>query len=105
MKNKTSKKVVKKLKLMAKGAAKKTKVLMKQANKKAGEVSKGIQKEWKREEPQREKYKAEFKKTAKEAGARGAELLSEGLKNTKKIGGDVIETIKKDMNEISEDNK
>ena len=51
MKNKITKK---KIKSAVKKMSKKTGSFIKKANKKAGEMSKTLQKEWKKEQPQRE---------------------------------------------------
>jgi len=87
MKNKIT---VKKIKSVAKKASNKTGVFMKKAGKKAGKISEALQKEWKKEQPQRE----ELMKAGKRA-------LEHGIK----IGGDVFETIKKDINEINHQKK
>ena len=92
------------MKVIAKSVAKKTGTFMKKAGKKAntegGKIVKAFKKEWKREKPEREEYKKKIIKTANKAGARGMELFKEGVKNSIKIGGDVAETIRKDINEI-----
>ena len=78
MKNKQrAKKAVKRLTAAAKGAAKKTRVLLKKAGKHAAVTTTALRKEWKKQQPQREQSIREFKR----------------------IGGDVIATIRKDMNE------
>lgn len=79
----------KKIKTIVKGAAKKTGSFIKKTNTKAGEMAKNLKKEWKKEKPQRE----ELKKTAGKAFGQGM-----------KIGKDVFETIKKDLNEIKKSN-
>jgi hypothetical protein len=95
---------VKKIKSVAKGAAKNTGKFMKKASKvavkEAGQVAKSIKKEWVKSAPQREVYKKELKDAAKKAGAKGFALLKSGLKNSLKIGGDVADIIKKDIKEI-----
>ncbi|MSR70463.1 hypothetical protein EXS62_00240 [Candidatus Kaiserbacteria bacterium] len=73
-----SKKTAKKIKSAGKSVAKKTGSFVRKANKEVGKTARALQKEWKREQPQREEY----------------------IRNFKKIGGDVIETIKKDVREI-----
>jgi len=72
MKNKKSKKAIKKIKSAARGAVKG-----------AGKIANAFQKEWKKEGPQREKY----------------------IKGIKKIGADVFDVIKKDINDIKANNK
>jgi len=86
MKNKIT---TKKIKSVAKKVSKKTGVFMKKAGKKAGKMAKTLQKEWKKEQPERE----ELMRVANKA-------LEHGIK----IGGDVFETIKKDINEINNQN-
>lgn len=86
MKNKIT---TKKIKSVAKRVSNKTGVFMKKAGKKAGKMAKILQKEWKKEQPQRE----ELIKAANKAFEHGI-----------KIGGDVYETIKKDINEINNQN-
>ncbi len=92
------------MKVIAKDVAKKTGTFMKKAGKKAntegGKMVKAFKKEWKKEQPQREEYKKKIMETANKAGVRGMELFKEGVKNSVKIGGDVADTIKKDINEI-----
>lgn len=79
MKNKQrAKKAVKRLTSAAKGAAKKTRVLLKKAGKNAAVTATALRKEWKKQQPQREIY----------------------IGQAKKIGGDVIATIQKDVNEF-----
>lgn len=73
-----SKKTVKKIKSTAKSIAKKTGTLVRKANVEAGKTARALKKEWKSGKPQRDKYVGDFKK----------------------IGGDVIETIKRDVREI-----
>ena len=79
MKNKIT---TKKIKSVAKKVSNKTGVFMKKAGKKAGKMSEALQKEWKKEQPQRE----ELMNAANKAFEHGV-----------KIGGDVFETIKKDI--------
>jgi hypothetical protein len=86
MKNKIT---TKKIKLVAKKVSNETGVFMKKAGKNAGNMAGRLQKEWKKEQPQRE----ELMSTANKA-------LEHGIK----IGGDVFETIKKDINEINNQN-
>ena len=81
--------MTKKIKSAVGNARKKTGLLIKKAKKKGGEVVKSFRKEWKKEQPHREKYGEELKEAARKA-----------LEGGVKIGGDVVETIKKDINEI-----
>jgi len=74
---------------VTKKVSNKTGVFMKKAGKKAGKMAKILKKEWKKEQPQRE----ELIKV-------GKKMLRHGIK----IGGDVFETIKKDLNEINNQN-
>lgn len=76
-----SKKTVKKITLATKRAAKKTESFARKAHTEVGKTATAIRKEWKREKPQRD----------------------EQIKNFRKVGGDVVETIKKDMKEIRND--
>lgn len=76
-----SKKTVKKVEAAAKSMAKKAGVFAKKANKEAGKTVRVLQKEWKESQPQRERY----------------------IKDFKKVGSDVIRTIKKDVGEIRRD--
>jgi hypothetical protein len=87
MKNKIT---TKKIKSVAKKMSNKTGVFMKKAGKKAGKMAKTLQKEWKKEQPQRE----ELMNSANKAFEHGI-----------KIGGDIFETIKKDINEINNKGK
>jgi len=80
----------KKIKSVAKGVAKKTKELVKTAKKKGGKAVVSFKKQWKKEQPRREKYGKEVKAAAKKA-------LEGGIK----IGSDIVETIKKDIKEIN----
>ena len=70
---KNNKKVVKKIKSIVKSSAKKTGALMKKVGKKANKEGvkavKAFKKEWKKEQPQREKYKKEIKVYFPEAAA------------------------------------
>jgi len=84
------KKTIKKIKLSTKGMAKKTKSFVKKASKEVSGVANTLQKQWKKEQPQREKLKNAAKK-----------MLEDGVK----ISGDVFETIKKDIEEIRNKNK
>lgn len=86
MKNKIT---TKKIKSAAKKASSKAGAFMKKVGKKAGKMSAALQKQWKKEQPQRE----EFMNTVNK-------VLEHGIK----IGGDVFETIKKDINEINNPN-
>ncbi len=103
--NSANKKAIKKIKSVAKLTVEKTKVFMentgKKVGKEAGKMAKALQKRWDKAEPGREKYKKEVKIAAKKAGARGMELLKSGLKNSMKIGGDIVDVIKKDVKEMS----
>jgi len=74
----TSKKKFKKAKAAARSMLQKTGSLMRKANTVARKTAGAIQKEWKRERPQREEY----------------------VRNARKVGGDVVETIRRDMAEI-----
>ena len=79
MKNKQrAKRAVKKIKSAAKSAAKKTGIFLGKAHKNATTAAKALRKEWKKQRPQRE----------------------QSIKDFKRIGGDVIATIRKDVNEI-----
>jgi hypothetical protein len=84
------KKTIKKIKSTTKDITKKTKSFLKKTSKKAGEVVNTLEKQWKKEQPQREKLKKVANKT---------------LKNSIKISEDVFETIKKDIDEIKKQNK
>lgn len=84
----------KKTKSVAKDVMKKTKVLAGKANKKAGQAMKSIQKEWKKEQPHREKYGEELKAAADK-------IITGGVK----IGTDVVNTIKKNIDEINNQKK
>ncbi|MFA6006237.1 MAG: hypothetical protein WC764_00700 [Candidatus Paceibacterota bacterium] len=95
MKNTKGKKVIKKIRSVAK-----------KAGKEANKAAKVIQKKWKASEPERKKYQAEFEVAAKKAGKEGVRLFKAGLKNGLKIGGDVAEVVKRDIREIrNEGNK
>lgn len=85
-----NKKTINKIKSTTKGVAKKTKSFLKKTNKKADEIANILEKQWTKEQPQREKFK-------KDAG----KALEHGIK----ISGDVFETIKKDIDEIKKQNK
>jgi len=84
------KKTIKKIKLATKDVTKKTKSLLKKTNKKAIDIASTLKKQWKKERPQRDKFKRATKKA---------------LENSVKIGGDVFETIRNDINEIKRQNK
>ena len=94
------KKTIKKIKAITKSVSRKGGVVMKKAKKEAGKVGQAIKKEWKREAPQRARYKKEISAAAQKAGAKGLAMLNTGLNHGLKIGGDVYETIRKDINEI-----
>ena len=83
MKNKIT---TKKIKSVTKSVSKKTGSFIKKTGQKAGKIVKTLQTQWKKEQPEREK----LMNTANKA-------LEQGIK----IGGDVFETIKKDINEIN----
>ena len=83
-------KTKKKIKVVAKNVAKKTRLLISKANIKAGKVVRVIKKEWKKEEPQRKEFEKELKKA-----------VGLAIKNGSKIGADIIKTIKKDISEIN----
>lgn len=85
-----NKKIIKKIKSSAKSVTKKTKSLVKKTNKKASKIVKTLKKEWRKEQPQREKLKSAANKA-----------LEHGIK----ISGDVFETIRKDLDEINKQNK
>ena len=84
------KKTIKKIESATKDMAKKTKSFAKKTSNKVSNVASTLQKQWKKEQPQREK----FKNAANKA-------LEQGVK----IGNDVFETIKKDIKEINNKNK
>lgn len=84
------KKTIKKIKSATKDITKKTGSFMKKANKKANDIASTLKKQWKKEQPQREKFKIAASKA-----------LGDGIK----ISGDVFETIRKDINEIKRQNK
>jgi len=88
------KKTIKKTRLSAKGVVKKRESFIGKANKKADKAVKALKKEWKKEQPRREEYKEELKN-----------VVNKVLENGIKIGGDVFETIKKDINEINDRSK
>lgn len=69
---------------------KKTGSFLKKTSKKAGEIASALEKQWKKEKPQREKLK---------------KAAAKALKNGIKIGGDIFETIRKDINEIKKQGK
>lgn len=79
------KKAIKKIKSATKDMTKKTESFLKKTGKKASEIASTLEKQWKKERPQREK----LKKAADKA-----------LENGIKISGDVFETVRKDINEI-----
>lgn len=85
-----NKKTIKKIESTTKDIAKKTKSFVKKTSTKVSHVADTLQKQWKKEEPQREKLKNAASKT-----------LEYGVK----IGTDVFETIKKDIEEINSKNK
>lgn len=84
----------KKTRSVTKGIIKKTELFIGKANKKADKTVKTLKKEWKKEKPQREEYKEKLKNAVNRA-------LEDGIK----IGGDVLKTIEKDINEINGRNK
>lgn len=119
MKEKSSKKIIKKVtaaankkvKAVAKSAKKQTGtvvkkadkqagVFMKKANKEAGKIVKAFKKEWKEGAPQREEYKGKLEVAAKKAGVKGKKMLKIGIKNGLKISGDIADVIKKDIKEM-----
>ena len=75
----------KKIESKTKEMTKKTKLFVKKANKEADNIVSTLKKQWKKEQPGRERLKTAAKKT---------------LENGLKISGDVFETIRKDVNEI-----
>lgn len=86
----TKKKMTKKIKAVAKTVVKKTGLLAKQTKQQAGKAAKSLQKTWKKEAPRRERFKKELRAAGRQA-----------LKDGAKIGGDVFQTIRKDLKEIS----
>ena len=74
----TSKKKFKKTKSAARSILKKTRSFIGKANKMARKTAGAVQKEWKRERPRREEY----------------------MQNARKVGGDVVKTIRRDIAEI-----
>lgn len=84
------KKAIKKIKSATKDVAKKTGSFLGKTNKKAGEIVNTFEKQWKKERPQREKIKKAANKV---------------LKDSAKIGSDVFETIRKDIDEIKKQGK
>ncbi len=100
MKNKTIKKIESATKKVAKKTIKKTGAIIKKAEKGAGKMAKDIQKKWKDSAPARAKYEKEMEATAKKVGARGMELFNAGVKNSMKIGSDIADVVKKDINDI-----
>jgi len=84
------KKTIKKIESATKAMAKKTKSFAKKTSKKVSNVTSTLQKEWKKEQPQREKLK---------------NAANKALEHGVKIGNDVFETIKKDIKEINNQNK
>jgi hypothetical protein len=99
MKNKKTA-VKRKIKSAGKVVAKNAKVLVKKAGKEAEKIAKVLKKRWDKAEPEREKYKKEMRAAAEKAGAKGMKMLKSGLKNSIKIGGDIADVIKKDIEEI-----
>lgn len=85
-----TKKAIKKVKAAANVAVKHTRVLAKKAGKEAKTMVKTLQEKWKSTEPAREKY---------------GEELKEAFQNTVKIGGDIAAVIKKDIQEIRDNNE
>jgi hypothetical protein len=84
------KKTIKKIKSVTKGMTKKTELFLKRTSKEASGIAGTIEKQWKKERPQREK----LKKVAQKALANGI-----------KISGDVFKTIRKDIYEIKRQGK
>ena len=84
------KKTIKKIESVTKDMAKKTKSFVKKTSNKVSDVANTLQKQWKKEQPQREK----LKNTA-------SKVLEHGVK----ISGDIFETIKKDIEEINNHKK
>jgi hypothetical protein len=84
-----NKKTNKKIKLTTKSVVKGTKSFVKKASNKAAEMKNTLQKQWKKEQPQREELMTNANKA-----------LEQGIK----IGGDIFETIKKDMKAINTPN-
>lgn len=80
------KKTIKKIKSATKDIKKKTKLF----TEKVDDIAGLLKKQWKKEQPEREKFKI---------------ATDKALKNGIKIGNDVFETIKKDVNEIKRQNK
>jgi hypothetical protein len=75
--------------VIVKDVAKRSKILIKNTNIKVDKAIKSIKKVWKAEQPRRDKYKKTIKtKTNK------------FLKNSIRIGSDVIKTIKKDLGDF-----
>ena len=79
------KKIIKKIESATKDMTEKTGSFLKKTSNKAREIAGTLEKQWEKEQPQREK----FKKVAGKA-------LEAGVK----ISGDVLETIRKDIDEI-----
>lgn len=74
----TSKKKLKKAKSVTRSILKKTGVFIGKANTEAHKTARAIQKGWRSTQPQREEY----------------------MRNARKVGGDVVETIRRDIAEI-----
>jgi hypothetical protein len=85
-----NKKTIKKIKSATKSIENKTKSFVKKTSKEVSKVANTLQKQWKKEEPQREKLK----------NAAG-KAIEHGIK----ISSDVFEIIKKDINEINNQKK
>lgn len=85
-----TKATLRKIKSTTQKVSRKTKVLVKTAGAKASEMTKNLQQEWKKEQPQRD---------ALARSARAA--LGRGIK----IGGDVYKTIANDVREIKHKNR
>jgi hypothetical protein len=84
------KKTIKKIKSATKSMAKKTKSFAKKTSNKVSNIADTLQKEWKKEQPQREKLE---------------KAASKALEHSVKIGGDVFETIRKDIDKINKQKK
>ncbi|MDP3901522.1 MAG: hypothetical protein Q8Q37_00910 [bacterium] len=81
----SNKKTIKRIKSKTKNKAKKAKLFIKKANKNVNDIVSILKKQWKKEQPQREEFKISAQKV---------------LENSIKMGSDVFETVKKDINEI-----
>lgn len=97
---KKTKSATKKAGVLLERAGKQTGILVKRVNTKTGKLVKELKKEWKASEPQREIYKKELETVTKKAGVKGKKMLKAGIKNSIKIGGDVVDVIRKDIKEM-----